>query len=320
MSKHITLIAFLILGFIQMNSQAQERSFTPMGEVGVQDTCNAPVAIGDTVIVRKTIPDLYNILVNDYESYKCHLNKLEIISPPKGKIAIRRHEGVDKIMYQANYSGDEHDYFTYQICDDYGRCDEADVVIIKCPPNKPGFPSTMAQVIRKDTVVHFGFFGKLIRFSKQPLYGTIQMSIDSSMAIYRPNEGFLGRDRIDFAVYERFDYCGEMHDQSFHYDLIVIPPDKENKPPVAVADEVTVYGRNVAKIHPLKNDYDPDGSLDKRLIRVTTSKNGRVWYSPSTIQFAANQDYYGTETITYEVCDQNGACAEGTVTINVMKE
>lgn len=97
-----------------------------------------------------------------------------------------------------------------------------------------------------------------------------------------------------------------------------------NQAPVAVNDSYTTHG---VLIQPapgfLANDSDPDGDhLDTNQIagcRITAHgyfclyANGRVTYSP-------NYGFVGADSLTFNLCDDLGACTSETVTVNVVNQ
>ena len=136
-SKLMALLFSLFFGFGQM--QAQQ-----------------PEAVADTLIIRSKSPQLYNVLVNDYQNYDYKFNRLEIIDIGAGKVEVKSHQGVDKISYQANYDDDlDRDTFVYKICDKSGKCDTTRVLVLECPPKNPSFPNIEKIFIEKGEIRNF---------------------------------------------------------------------------------------------------------------------------------------------------------------------
>ncbi|MCA9388693.1 PKD domain-containing protein [Candidatus Berkelbacteria bacterium] len=92
-----------------------------------------------------------------------------------------------------------------------------------------------------------------------------------------------------------------------------------NQLPIANDDTATTTENTAVNINLTANDTDPDGNLDPTTATTTAfpsngtlngSGNGTVTYTP-------NVGFTGTDTLTYQVCDTEGACATATATITV---
>lgn len=281
-----------------------------------------PIAYDDTIIIRNALPELYNVLVNDYKGYDNNANQLSILQAPKGKISIKQTDEVDLVIYQANYRSDEPDAFVYQICNDDGVCDSATVHIIKCPAKVPSFPKQEIIILRAEETKEFNYFGKLIypspSIKQRPLHGQVTMSADSSLLYYQAEPGFTGLDRLRFTVYEDWDYCGLHVYETVQNHIYVLPNDEQNTKPVAVKDEILLSSAKMVKIKPLENDYDPENTLEKRIVSISMPKKGSARYSSKTVTYMPDRDFKkGVDEMTYRICDYNGACASGKIVIKI---
>jgi VCBS repeat-containing protein len=102
-----------------------------------------------------------------------------------------------------------------------------------------------------------------------------------------------------------------------------VPP---NTPPVAVADNGTVFIGQTVNISVLSNDSDADGdNLTIDELRSTTALGtvsvnaNNVVYDPSTAFDSLAQGDSVNDTFTYIVSDGNGGFTSGDITILVMK-
>lgn len=276
-----------------------------------------PNAVNDTLIIHRTVPELFNLLVNDYESYDYKINKLTIIDEPKGIIRVERHKGVDLVLYHANYLGDEPDQFTYEICDEAGKCDRATVLAVKCKPTNNDFPRIDKVFIQEGDILPFSYPNQKIRISKAPVYGRIEMSADSSTAIYHPKIGYNGEEKFNFTIYEDQGLCGIQYVEGINNVVYILPSSETNQPPVAVTDEVETYG-SIVRIEVLENDYDPENTLEMRIASVTPPKYGKARRTTKEITYIPKSGFKGTDEMTYEICDYNKACVEGKIIIHVI--
>jgi hypothetical protein len=83
-------------------------------------------------------------------------------------------------------------------------------------------------------------------------------------------------------------------------------------------DSYEVGTWSVTNFKVLANDSDPDGSLIPSSVRIVTqsSLGNAIAQANGEIRFQATA-LLGTGSFRYEVCDDEGACSEGVVTVRV---
>lgn len=274
-------------------------------------------AINDTFTVRTDATQLFNILFNDQtDTFKVF--NFTITEAAQGEAIVKNERGVDKLQYTKVNDGTDTDVLTYQICLPTGACSEAKVVIYKCPGGATGFPEVNVTTVRVNDILTFAHTGNKVRFSEFPKNGEIFVNADSSGFTYSPRLDFTGKDALKYDVYEvSSPVCGQIRLEGHNEMIQVIPLDKNNQPPVAEDDEITIEGARKTEIPVLVNDRDPEGNLKKRITVESSPRFGKVRYTPSTITYTPNEGFVGTDKITYSVCDYNGLCDRATVTITV---
>ncbi len=262
---------------------------------------------------------IYNILMNDSGVFKYKITSFTITKQPKGTMEVLS-ERVAKISYLGDYEGNEPDSFEYEICAAAGKCDRATVTIHKCPRLNPILPEITLQTLEKNETIEFDYPDYIIALSVAPKHGTATFDTDSTHLTYTPNKDFTGIDKFRFEVYQdNGPVCGHVYIEGKEMVLPILPNQEDNESPVAVTDEVSVKGRAKLKIAVLDNDYDPEGTLVKKITKVSLPKNGKIKRSSKVIVYTANSRFYGTDKFTYEVCDYNGACTTGEVIVKVKK-
>ena len=128
---------------------------------------------------------------------------------------------------------------------------------------------------------------------------------------YTPNANWFGTDTYTYQVCDDDGAC----DQA----TVTITVADVNDPPVAVDDTDSTPEDTPVTTDVLANDSDVDGTLDTAsLVIITPPANGTVTVNADgTITYTPNANWFGTDTYTYEICDDDGACDQATVTITV---
>lgn len=291
----------------------------PTAYLNAQDVDSKPpfAAINDTFTVRTDGTQLFNILRNDNTDTFDVFN-FTIIETAQGNASVKNDRGVDKLQYTRVDDGTDTDQLTYQICLPTGECSTATVVIYKCPAGETGFPEVNVTTVRMNDILTFAHTGMRVRISEMPKKGEIFINVDSSGFTYSPQKDFTGGDLLKYDVYEvSSPVCGQIRLEGHNEMVQVIPSDKNNKAPIAEDDDVTIEGSKKTEIFVLVNDSDPEGNLKKKITVETSAQHGKMRYSPQYITYTPANSFVGTEKITYSVCDYNGACDRGVVTITV---
>jgi gliding motility-associated-like protein len=99
---------------------------------------------------------------------------------------------------------------------------------------------------------------------------------------------------------------------SCSFDVLV------NTPPVAEDDITQYFEEDVnVEIDVMDNDYDPDGD-DFSVTSATAGVGSVIINDDGTLTYSVNtQNWCGTDTITYVICDVFNACDTGIVVIDV---
>ncbi len=274
-------------------------------------------AVNDTFTVRTDATQLFNILFNDITD-TFDIANFTIIEAAQGDAKIKNDRGIDKLQYTRVEDGTDTDQLQYQICTPAGECSTGYVVIYKCPSGDNSFPAVNTTTVRVNDILTFAHTGNKVKISDLPQNGEIFMNADSSGFTYSPKPDFTGGDVIKYDVYEiSSTVCGQIRLEGHNEMIQVLPLDKNNQRPIAEDDEVTIDGAKKIEIFVLVNDSDPEGNLKKKITLETSPHHGSARYSPQSITYTPAEGFVGIEKLTYSVCDYNGACDRGTVTITV---
>jgi len=93
-------------------------------------------------------------------------------------------------------------------------------------------------------------------------------------------------------------------------------------PPVAVDDNATTNINTAVTVTVLANDTDcANDIVPSTVVTVTGPANGTVVVNTDgTVTYTPNNNYTGTDTFTYRVCDEEGLCDEAVVNITISGE
>ncbi len=97
-------------------------------------------------------------------------------------------------------------------------------------------------------------------------------------------------------------------------DLTIVPV---NDPPTPVLDLLEVLEGGAATIDPLANDVDPDSPIDPTATTVGAGSHGTAIADRYGIHYEHDGSETTSDTLTYTVCDVDGACALGSIEVAI---
>jgi len=97
-------------------------------------------------------------------------------------------------------------------------------------------------------------------------------------------------------------------------------PEVTNAPPIALGDEAVTPQGTPVTVPVLNNDFDPEGA-PLTVVGFSQGEHGTVSLNlDGTLTYTPDPDFSGEDTFTYTVCDPEGLCSTGTVTVSVRAE
>ena len=306
-------------------------------------TCDSnlpPVAINDINITYVNIPIAGNVLPNDFDPNGDSLivSTTPVFTPSNGLVTINPTGGYVYTPFQG-FVGQ--DVFSYVVCDIYGLCDTAIVVIDVL--SIPSDTSNNAPVAITDNGVtqpgvtltgdllnnDFDPDGDNITINTTPVTtptnGTVTIDPTGTYT-YVPNPGLNG---ITTPVADSFSYviCDDgipsLCDTAMVY-INVIPDfnGSDNDPPVAIDDANNTDINTPVTGSVLPNDFDVNGdNIFVTTLTVTTDQGVTVTIDPITGNYIYTPPtgFVGTDQFTYTICDDGtpSLCADATVYITV---
>ncbi|NJK96653.1 MAG: tandem-95 repeat protein, partial [Bacteroidales bacterium] len=205
--------------------------------------------------------------------------------------------------------------FSYQLCDADGECGTATVNLIINNLNDSPLPANDNVTTTENTLITvnvlsndagLGDGGLTVNIIAAPLHGVSVVKPDKTIS-FTPESGYLGNDVLTYRVCDVDGDCGTA--------TLTIRVDNIDDIPNAVDNNFTINEEETVNWDVLSNDTGlEDGSLV-----VTIKSNGKhgnaTVNANNTIKYVPKKDYYGKDTIVYQVCDGDGDCSEAKVLV-----
>ena len=134
-------------------------------------------------------------------------------------------------------------------------------------------------------------------------------AISGSSVVYTPSQDYYGSDSF---TYEISDGQGGSATGS-----VSITINQINDLPTAAADTANTDENTPVTIAVLSNDSDPDGDT-LTITSVGSPAHGTTAISGSSVVYTPLQDYYGSDSFTYQINDNQGESATGSVTVTIV--
>ena len=275
---------------------------------------DSPNAEDDMAVTKSGTPTDIAILDNDSDPIDDELIITGLTQPANGSV-VKNEDGTVTYTPDPGFVGT--DTFTYVICNTFGKCDMASVIVTV--ENSPPVPEDDEAVTLLNTPMEIPILendsdpdGNPIEVKEirtEPENGTVALNPDGTV-IYTPNPGFVGEDRFEYVVCDNTDDC----------DTAWVTVTVEDVPPVAEEDMVRIQADTPTDIPVLDNDGDPNDD-PIYVSEMTQPFSGIATLNPDdTIRYTPNPGFVGTDTFEYTVCDAGGKCDTATVTVNVENE
>jgi hypothetical protein len=275
-----------------------------------------PVAVDDTAAADENTPVDIPVVDNDTDADGTidPTSVMIVTLPSSGTVSVDGTTGVVTYTPDAGFSGV--DSFVYEVCDNDGFCDQADidvsvngVPIVKDDESMTNEDVPVAiDVLVNDTDVD-GIDPTTVSIDSNAANGTLTIDPVTGAITYTPNPGFHG---LDAFMYEVCDNVGLCNTASVAIDV--------NANPDPVDDTAWTPQDTPVVVPVVANDVDPDSPVDPTSVSIVDiPSNGSLTVNSATgeMTYTPNDGFYGTDTFTYRICDDLGACGEATVTVDV---
>ncbi|MGB1206883.1 MAG: Ig-like domain-containing protein, partial [Chitinophagales bacterium] len=292
--------------------------------VGTAECLNQhPIAANDEATTTENTPVEICVLGNDTDPDGDDLTVNILIEPIGG--TLEPTDTCHVFTPDEDFAGET--YFIYEICDNGtpSLCDTAYVtinVVGALVDAQPDIAFTTEETPVEISVLDndFGTGITVTALISEPVYGTVTGDLETGIAIYTPEEGFVGTDYFE---YEICDATGDNCDITL-VTVVVMPDTINNLPPNAVNDMAETPIDTQIEIDVLANDNDPFGGTT---IIITdfdeeTQFNGTVELNEdgTALIYTPDPDFIGIDVFTYVICDDfedDVLCDTATVAISV---
>ena len=289
----------------------------------------APTAVDDAVAVNEDESVSGNVLINDSDGNGDALtvNTSPVAGPSNGTLVLNA-DGTYTYTPDPDFSGT--DSFTYEVCDDATPplCSTATVTITVNEVNDAPAATAETTSTDEDTPVNgsladnatdlegnaltFGLVG-----APPASEGTVVINSDGTYT-FTPAENFVGTTTFIFEV------CDDGNPVQCDQETVTITVNAVNDGPDALDDEASVDPGNTVVISVLANDTDLEGDNLTVSSIVSGPANGTVTINADgTISYTPDPGFdNGSDTFTYEVCDDGtpSECSTATVTVTVPEQ
>jgi gliding motility-associated-like protein len=274
---------------------------------------SAPVAVDDYVVGEENDQVSYNVSFNDMDPESDPLTYALVSDVSNGTLVFNAN---GSFTYTPNTDFHGNDSFQYEVCD-MEFCDTATVHItidqlIFAPiavddQYTINQGATLTDNVATNDNMNNGGDG-VYALVLGPNNGTLTLEDDGAFT-YVPDAGFFGTDVFTYEVCNPNALCDEA--------LVTIIVNDLNTSPVAQNDQFTIAEDGFLFASVATNDSDVDGDILTYSVELDVSYGTLVFDSNGTFTYTPNLNFFGTDHFTYFVCDNDGNCDVGTVTIVV---
>ena len=270
-----------------------------------------PLAQNDAATVDEDSSVVINALANDSDLDGDSLT-VTTASAANGSAVIN----IDgTVTYTPNADFNGQDTISYEISDGQGGTATAEVSVTVNAVNDGPVAQNDVATVDEDSSVIIDVLSNdsdldgdsLTVTTASAANGSVVINIDGTVT-YTPNADFNGQDTISYEISD-----GQGGTATAEAAVSVNVP---NDAPVAQDDSATVNEGASVIIDVLANDSDLDG--DSLIVTTASAANGSVVINiDGTVTYTPNANFYGQDTIAYEISDGNGGTATADVLVAV---
>ncbi len=284
-------------------------------EITITSINDAPVAVTDSATTNEDSSVNINVLANDTDvDTDQSILKVTSATATNGTVSIGSNQS---LAYQPNANFNGSDIINYVLDDNNGGTAFGTVALTVVPVNDAPVAVNDAASTSEDTVVNINVLSNdtdidsvsLSLVSANANNGTVILIANNTLE-YQPKENFNGTDTINYTISD--------NDGGNASSTVLVSVGAVNDPPIAVNDTATMDEDSTINIAVLNNDVDIDG--DSLTVLSATANNGTIIVNAdNTVAYTPTANFNGSDTISYNISDNNGGNASATVLVTVNK-
>ncbi len=283
--------------------------------VTVHPVNDDPVAVDDIDTTDEDVPVVVDLLGNDTDVDGDDLEIFALSVPPEQGSVVDNGDGTVTFTPALNFNGPA--TISYTVTDGNGGFDDGEAIISVGAVNDAPIAEDDLDSTDEDTPVTIDVLFNdsdpdgddltIISATVPADEGTVE--IVANELLFTPAEHFNGTATITYTISD-----GNGLTDTAEVTVVIAPDDDA---PIVVDDVAETDEDTPVVIDPLANDTHPDG--DALMIAGTpTALNGTVVVNPDgTITYTPNQDFNGSDTITYIAEDPDGDQGIGLIEVTV---
>jgi gliding motility-associated-like protein len=290
--------------------------------ISIQVSDQAPTAVDDAATTNEDQAIDIQVLDNDTDPQSnIDAGSVTITIAPLNGTASPNPDGTVTYTPNPDYFGG--DSFSYTVCDETDYCDEAKVTITINPINDAPVAVTDDVTLAEDSPVLIRVLNNdydvdntndelTLTIVTQPQHGTAQLVSEPIGIQYTPDENYFGTDLL---VYRITDPDGLWDQATVNLTITWVNdaplPGNDQFGPISMAGET---------LDVIENDSDPDNNLDPSSLTIAEAPtHGTATPNPDgTVFYLPNEDFFGNDSFSYQICDTEGACAQAEVSLSVI--
>jgi gliding motility-associated-like protein/uncharacterized repeat protein (TIGR01451 family) len=271
---------------------------------------NTPVASDDSKITPEDTPVSGTVTATDEDGDPLTYTKGS--DPSHGTVSVDIN---GNYTYSPNLNYNGTDSFTITVSDGHGGTATATVTIIVTPVNDNPVASDDSMTTPEDTsvsgtVTATDVDGDLLTYSKgsDPSHGTVSVDSNGNYT-YTPNADYNGTDSFTVTVSD-----GHGGTDTATVTITVTPV---SDTPVAVDDVIITQEDNPISGDVSINDIPSADGVNTWSVLTGPSHGTISMGTDGHYTYTPNANWYGTETITYQLCDIDSDCSVASLVITV---
>ena len=284
--------------------------------------CNTPEPVSDLLIINcgeayfntNSIGSniQFDVTENDADNFECNDNlTVEFTTSPINGSLNLVNGNVYSYSPDSDFTGTE--IINYTVCNDCGECSSTSLTINSqaCTPPDPDCNNTTAVCAEPVTPTTLCASFCNLSMENNPQFYLIDNLYNCSISIsdfpcvvYTALPGFVGNDLMELIACDDTGLCDTAYISINVGECLALE---------AIDDLFDVEHNTATVLDVLSNDHGTGFQItdfSQGAYGSVSSANGGLEYTP-------NEGFYGNDSFTYTICDENGACDEATAFVSV---